>query len=393
MAQDPICGMKVDEKTNLRLKLQDKTYYFCSQHCLSKFAKENNIAVENKEEAACSSCDVKPGPWYKNKLFIISALILTVLVLSYFIEILMPFRVAFLMYMKMIWFAVLIGLALGGVIDYYIPREYISKVLSKPQKRTIFYSVFLGFLMTACSHGILALAIQLYKKGASTSAVVSFLLASPWANITLTVMLLVLFGLKGIFIIVSAIVIALVTGLIFQILEKYNMVETNKNAVHVSDDFSITNDIKRRYSEYRFSGSQVSKDVQGVYQGSLALSNMILWWIIIGIAMSSIAQGYMPNYVFQKYMGPSFLGLLVTLGAATVIEVCSEGSAPLAFEIYRQTGAIGNSFVFLMAGVVTDYTEIGLLWANIGRKTALWLPVIAIPQVIVLGILANYLFK
>ena len=85
-------------------------------------------------------------------------------------------------------------------------------------------------------------------------------------------------------------------------------------------------------------------------------------------------------------------GLLVTLVLATIIEICSEGSAPMSFEIFRQTGALGNSFVFLMAGVVTDYTEIGLIWHNVGRKTAIWLPLISVPQVIVLGIIANSLF-
>ena len=49
-------------------------------------------------------------------------------------------------------------------------------------------------------------------------------------------------------------------------------------------------------------------------------------------------------------------------------------------------------FVFLMAGVITDYTEIGLLWVNVGRRVALWLPVITIPQVILLGIVANIIF-
>jgi uncharacterized membrane protein YraQ (UPF0718 family) len=69
--------------------------------------------------------------------------------------------------------------------------------------------------------------------------------------------------------------------------------------------------------------------------------------------------------------------------------VCSEGSSPLAFEIYSQSGAFGNSFTFLMAGVATDYTEIGLIWSNIGKKAALWLPIITVPQILVLGYLFN----
>jgi uncharacterized protein len=46
----------------------------------------------------------------------------------------------------------------------------------------------------------------------------------------------------------------------------------------------------------------------------------------------------------------------------------------------------------LMAGVATDYTEIGLVWHNIGRRAALWLPLVAVPQIVALGILANILF-
>lgn len=44
-----------------------------------------------------------------------------------------------------------------------------------------------------------------------------------------------------------------------------------------------------------------------------------------------------------------------------------------------------------MAGVATDYTEIGLIWQNIGKKAALWLPVITVPQVLLLGYLFNVL--
>lgn len=86
------------------------------------------------------------------------------------------------------------------------------------------------------------------------------------------------------------------------------------------------------------------------------------------------------------------MGMSITLLLATILEVCAEGTAPLAFEIYYHTNALGNAFVFLMAGVATDYTEIGLLWYNIGRRTALLLPLITVPQIIFWGIIANMIF-
>jgi uncharacterized membrane protein YraQ (UPF0718 family) len=337
------------------------------------------------ESPAC--CHSKP-PFYKNKTLIVAAILTILTLASYALPLLVPFRRSLFMYFGRIWWAILLGFFIGGIIDYYVPREHISHILAKPKKRTIFYSVILGFFMSACCHGILALSIELHKKGASNPAVVAFLLASPWANLTLTIMLIGFFGLKAFFIIISAVVIALTTGFIFQILEKLNLIEKNKNIVKVEENFSITRDIKRRFKGHRFSVS----DIKGIYNGAVALSNMVLWWILIGMGLASLAGAYIPQGFFQNYMGPTAIGLFVTLGLATVIEVCSEGSAPMAFEIFRQTGAFGNAFVFLMAGVVTDYTEIGLLWHNVGRKTAIWLPIIAVPQVLALGFIANLVF-
>ncbi len=74
------------------------------------------------------------------------------------------------------------------------------------------------------------------------------------------------------------------------------------------------------------------------------------------------------------------MGMFLTLGVATIIEVCSEGSAPIAFELYRKTSAFGNSFIFLQAGVVTDYTEIGLIATNIGRRAAIALPLVTVQR-------------
>jgi hypothetical protein len=172
------------------------------------------------------------------------------LLASFFIPGLEPFQHTFLLYLKTIWWAVALGLFLGGLIDYYVPREYISQILARRSPRTIFNAVFLGFLMSACSHGILALSIQLHKKGASNPAVVSFLLASPWANLTITIMIIGLFGLKGLFILMAALIVAINTGFIFMFLEKKGLIEKNKNMVTVAEGFSILKDLKIRAKNY-----------------------------------------------------------------------------------------------------------------------------------------------
>ncbi|MBU1932130.1 permease [Patescibacteria group bacterium] len=387
MAKDPVCGMEVNAKNALRAAKDGREYFFCSTHCRDKFIKQEGV-----KDAAVYYPPAKKK-FFKNRLFIVSGISFLLVIASLSIPFLIPFRQAFIAYLKVIWWAVLLGLFLGGIIDYYVPREYISKILARKSPLTIFNAVFLGFLMSACSHGILALSIQLHKKGASNPSIVSFLLASPWANIPITMMLIAFFGIKGLFIIIAALVVAINTGFIFLFLDKKGLIERNKNSVELSREFSILKDFKARLKNYKFSLPGLAGDLKGVIGGALALSDMVLWWIIIGMLIASIAGAYIPTNFFHRFMGPTLLGLIVTLALATVIEVCSEGSSPLAFEIYRQTGALGSSFVFLMAGVATDYTEIGLLWTNVGRRVALWMPLVTVPQIVVIGYIANLIFR
>ena len=381
---DPICGMGVNEEDALHLEYNGKCYYFCSSHCLNTFSKKNQIAVPDAP---------LPFAWYKNKVILVSGVLLSLCVLAEVVPLLISFREALVMYIGKMWWAVLLGFLAGGMIEHFIPRQYFSHALSRSEKKTIFYWVGLGFFSSLFSFGILSLSIQIHKKGASTPAVVAFLLASPWANFPLTLMLVGFFGIaKSLYIILSAIVIAITTGLIFQFLEKRNWIESNKNTVLVEENFSLREDFKKRYQNYRFSPRQFAFDITGVLRGAIGLADMVLWWILIGAGLASLLAAFVPSAIFHQYLGPTLLGLLTTLVFATVLEVCSEGTAPLAFEIYRQTGALGNSLTLLMAGVVTDYTEIGLLWHNVGKKTAIWLPLITVPQVIAFSLLANFLF-
>ena len=339
----------------------------------------------------CCHKEVKRS-WLLNKNFLTLIVLSALLALTTVWPAFVPVRQNLWMYLRMIGWAIGLGFLLGGLLDRYVPKETISAVLAKKRKRSIFYAVMLGFLMSACSHGILALSIELHKKGASTPVVVSFLLASPWANLPITLMLIGFFGLKALYIILGALWIALITGFIFQFLESKGLIETNPNTLLLHEEYSVGKDIRARLKGLRFSFINLKKDLIAIWQGVLALADMTLWLVVSGVILSSLAAVFIPDDLFHRYMGPTLGGLLVTLAFAAVMEVCSQGTAPIAFQIFKKTGAFGNAFVFLMAGVVTDLTAIGLLWVNIGWKTALWIPVVTVPQVFVLGILANKLF-
>ena len=308
----------------------------------------------------------------------VGAIFVAVYLIS-FIPVLSGLHESLVGYISVIWWAVLLGFFLGGIIDYFVSQEFIFSFLGKKRFSSLVYAVFAGLLLSACSHGILALSVQLYKKGANIASVVTFLLASPWANLPITILLFSFFGvIPALLFVLAAMLIALVTGSVFLFLEKRGWTEASPTFALSSAEGGF---LKK---EAHLKGS-----VGGVFRGAVSLANMVLWWILIGVLIGAVIGAYIPADIFHQYLGPTFTGLLLTLLFATIIEVCSEGSAPIAFEIFNQVGTFGNPFVFLMAGVVTDYTEIGLLWSNIGKKTAIWLPIITVPQVLLIGYLFN----
>lgn len=319
----------------------------------------------------------KPPIRINKKLKIALAVFIGIFALSY-IPFLAPLHASFLSYLKLIWWAVLLGLVFGGIIDYFVPDEFIFKYLGQKKKRSLLFAVVAGFLLSACSHGILAISMQLYKKGANIPSVITFLLASPWANLPVTFLLFGFFGIQALWFIGAAMAIALLTGFIFMLLEKAGLIEKTLE-LRMAQAYEWTN-----VKQFNW-----KKSVDGVVRGTVHLSNMVLWWILLGFLAAVCIQAYVPGHIFVHYLGASIGGLILTLVVATVIEICSEGSSPIAFEIYKQVGALGNPFVFLMAGVVTDYTEIGLIWTNIGKRTAIWLPIITVPQVVLVGYLFN----
>ncbi len=340
------------------------------------------IILPMPENQSCHHC----APASKNisiskNLKITSAIFIAVFLISFMPQ-LSALNESLISYIKMIWWAVLLGFLIGGSIEYFIPESFIYEHLGQKKKRTIITATLIGFLMSACSHGILAISMQLYKKGASIPAVIAFLLASPWANLPVTILLFGFFGWKAFVFIGSAMLIAVITGFIFIWLEKTGLIERSKEV-----------DLKEDRGWRPLSSLKLNEVVPGVLKGAWNLADMLLWWLLVGLMIAAFIGAFVPSHVFSHYLGPTIPGLLLTLLFATVIEVCSEGSAPVAFEIFRKTGTMGNPFVFLMAGVATDYTEIGLIWATIGKRTAIWLPIVTVPQIILFGVLFNIFLK
>jgi uncharacterized protein len=292
--------------------------------------------------------------------------------------------------LQLMWWGVLLGIFAISVMNQ-IPRTWVMSLLGGDESRTkLLRAVGAGLLLDLCNHGILMVAAKLYERGASYAQVVAFLVASPWNSFSLTLILISLLGFKWtiIYIVLSAIV-ALIAGLLVETLTRRHILAANPNRFALPTDFSLRTEISTVWRTTTWTPSMLFNALrQGVWE-----SQMIIRCLLFGMILSGLIQTFISDSVFGHYFGPTLLGLALTLVAATVIEVCSEGSVPIATDLFTRAAAPGNAFTFLMAGAATDYTEIMILRQATGSwKMALILPLVTVPQILVLGWVLNQNF-
>lgn len=286
------------------------------------------------------------------------------------------------------------GMLFAGIMDY-IPKEFFAKVLGQDKGYWgVLRASIAGIVLDMCNHGILMIAAKLYNKGVKVSQVVAFLVASPWNSLSVTIILWSLIGLKlTLLFTFLSLVIAFITGVIFEMLLNNGSIAPNPNSIEIEKEISLKNILKNGIDEVKKENDSCPICITiDFIRRTLSSSKMIIKWILFGTVLASLMTALVPTDIFKDYFGPSIVGLGLTLIAATIIEVCSEGSVPIAAQLVNVAGAAGNAFVFLMAGAATDYTEIMILRETTKSwKIPLLLPLIATPQVLLLGYLINVL--
>jgi uncharacterized membrane protein YraQ (UPF0718 family) len=285
------------------------------------------------------------------------------------------------------WWGIAVGILFVGLLAR-IPRDLVMSVLGHEKGFTsLLRATLAGVFLDLCSHGILAVGMKLYERGASVGQVMAFLLASPWNSFSLT---LILFGLIGVgwtlLFIALSLVIGLISGAIFDRLVGSGSLPENPNREHLD----ASADLGELWTAFRDSWHFTGAGTGRLLADGLSGSRVVIRWALFGILLASAIRVLVPEDAFAAWFGASLAGLGLTVLAATVIEVCSEGTTPIAADLMNRAGAPGNSFTFLMAGVATDYTEImSIKDTTASWKIALFLPLITLPQVLVLGFILN----
>src|SRR5436305_6887273 len=77
-----------------------------------------------------------------------------------------------------VWWALVLGFAISGIVQAWVPRERIERALSGSGPKPVGLATGLGAASSSCSYAAIAIAKSLFQKGASATTALAFQFAS-----------------------------------------------------------------------------------------------------------------------------------------------------------------------------------------------------------------------
>src|SRR5205085_8606777 len=73
-----------------------------------------------------------------------------------------------------VWWALVLGFAISAIVQAWVPRERIERLMSGSDARSIGWAAGLGAASSSCSYAAIAIAKSWLQKGASAASALAF---------------------------------------------------------------------------------------------------------------------------------------------------------------------------------------------------------------------------
>ncbi len=245
----------------------------------------------------------------------------------------------------------LFGFLMAGVLSVLISKDYVRRHLGGQGWLGSLKAALVGVPMPICSCGVIPLAASLRKHGASRGATASFLASTPQTGVD---SLMITYALLGWIFAVSRALVAFVSGIICGTAVAAVSPRENAEPEECHDECCQPNQhcAIRRMLSYGF----------------ISLPRDIARAMILGIIISGIISGLIPDNFFTDRLGDSPVAMLLMLGIGIPLYVCSSASVPIALAFIKAGISPGAALVFLITGPATNAATLTTLWQIIGKK-------------------------
>jgi hypothetical protein len=285
-----------------------------------------------------------------------------------------------------VWWALVLGFALSGAVQAWVPRERLTRLLGGRGPRELTIATGLGAASSSCSYAAISIARSLFAKGASLPAAMAFQFASTNLVFELGLVLWLLIGWRFTLaeFVGGVILIALLwIGLRFVVPPRAETVLRER--AQLAESGHMHDDGARR------SLVDVAQNFRMDFQ--MLWKEIVIGFVVAGY-ISLLPKGFFNALFLVHGPGPlravenAVVGPLV----AALSFVCSIGNVPLAAVLW----AAGSTFAGVVSFLFADLIILPIISAYrryYGTAFALRLTALMFAAMVCAGLLVDGLFS
>jgi len=300
----------------------------------------------------------------------------------------------------------LLGLLIAGLMKAWVPSKILSKHLGKG-KSAVVKAALIGAPLPLCSCGVIPVATELRRSGASASATASFLVATPETGIdSVSVSYALLGPVFAVYRPLAAIMSAIVTGLLVTTIKdekiKSPVIEAQTSASSCCSSQTVKKQNPAPTTSSCCSSTPTAEKViikpesssccatsetatitdmpltqpsalndffektkTGVYYAATKLIDDIIVWLVIGLTFAAIVRTFMPAEFLLSY-GSGLPAMLLMIVISIPMYICATASTPIAAGFIMAGLSPGTALVFMMAGPATNISTLGVIKNEMG---------------------------
>jgi uncharacterized membrane protein YraQ (UPF0718 family) len=261
-----------------------------------------------------------------------------------------------------IFWALVLGFALSGIIQAVVSKGEMSRLLPDASPRTILKATALGAASSSCSYAATAIARSIFRKGGDFIAAMAFQFASTNLVLELGIVMVVLLGWRFALaeFVGGPIMILILVLILRRVMTRERLDEARRHAEqgvpgrmegHAAMDMSVPGATVR---ERLFSA-----------EGFTAISHYyVMDWasvwldIVIGLVAAGLIGALVPESFWSAFFladhpfAAKIVGPLVGPLVAVVAFVCSIGNVPLAAVLWAGGISFGGVIAFIFADLI-----------------------------------------
>jgi uncharacterized membrane protein YraQ (UPF0718 family) len=268
----------------------------------------------------------------------------------------------------------LLGLLIAGLMKSWVPTKILSQHLGEG-KLAIVKAAFIGAPLPLCSCGVIPVATELRRSGASASATSSFLVATPETGVdSVSVSYALLGPVFAIYRPITAIISAIITGLLVSTIKKEDIKLPKDSKDKVKSCCSSKQkpepapvktsccDSKKTVNK---SENFLSKTISGIHYAATKLIDDIIIWLLVGLIFATLIKTFLPESFLLSY-GSGLGAMLVMIAISIPMYICATASTPVAAGFILAGISPGTALVFMMAGPATNISTLGVIKNEMG---------------------------